>query len=214
MGGDVVMYFSLRQAADLAGGTPRQLGYWHRTGVLAPSIVEESQEHSPLARLYSFRDVVGLRTLAKLKNEHGFSLQWLRKCGEWLRQHYQEPWNSLKLYVVSKGKKKKLVFQDPASGAYLTAIEGQAVIPIDLGPIADEVKAKAAKLRERNVATVGRVDEKHRVIAGTKIRTAAIWEFHEDNHTDEQIRKQYPELEIADIKAAIAFEAQRRGKAA
>ena len=50
------------------------------------------------------------------------------------------------------------------------------------------------------------------VLAGTRIPTSAVWSFHEDGYTTEQIIDQYPRLYPDDIRAAIAFEQERRAR--
>jgi uncharacterized protein (DUF433 family) len=47
-------------------------------------------------------------------------------------------------------------------------------------------------------------------IAGTRIMTSAIWNFHEAGYDADAIIEEYPRIKAADIRAALAFEAQRR----
>lgn len=46
------------------------------------------------------------------------------------------------------------------------------------------------------------------VIAGTRVPTAAIKAFHDDGYNFAGIISEYPDLTVADIEAALAFEGQ------
>ena len=63
----------------MSGASVGQLAYWRKTGVLAPEI--ESRK-SPY--LYSFRDIVALRTFAWMRVDH--SLHTIRKSLDTLRE--------------------------------------------------------------------------------------------------------------------------------
>lgn len=98
---DDVLAFSPEQVCRLTGLTDRQLRYWDETEFFAPAYREEVRR-SPYARVYSFRDVVGLRALALLRNKHGIPLQQLRKVSKKLGQSYADPWSTLTFYIVGK----------------------------------------------------------------------------------------------------------------
>ena len=63
----------------MSGASINQLRYWHREGLLVPEI-----EHIARPYLYSFRDIVALRTVAWLRSDH--SLQQIRKSLELVRE--------------------------------------------------------------------------------------------------------------------------------
>lgn len=65
------MAFPSNLAATLSGATIRQLGYWRHQGILVPEV-----EPSRPRALYSFRDVVALRTVVRLRAD--VSLQKVR----------------------------------------------------------------------------------------------------------------------------------------
>lgn len=71
------MSFPEKLTATLSGATRRQLYDWRRKGILVPEV---SAENPPL---YSFRDVVALRTVAFLRART--SLQKLRKAFSMLK---------------------------------------------------------------------------------------------------------------------------------
>jgi uncharacterized protein (DUF433 family) len=161
--------------------------------------------------------VVGLRTLAVLRREHGVSLDELRKVGAYLTKRRDAPWASLRLRLAGR----HVVFEDPESGvAVIGKPLGQAVIPIDLAEIARKMEADAARLRERLPEDYGRIT-RHRhvnhnawVIAGTRIPTSAILDFHEAGYSAAAILREYPQLREIDVEAAIAHERRLRDRLA
>ena len=69
-------------ACSAAGITYRQLDYWARTGLVAPSI--RSASGSGSQRLYSFKDILVLKVVKRLLDT-GVSLQNIRTAVEHLR---------------------------------------------------------------------------------------------------------------------------------
>src|SRR5215469_5586217 len=96
---NVIAAFSAEQVQRLTGLTKRQLGYWDSTGFFAPSYADDDHR-SPYSRLYSFRDVVGLRTIWRLTEEFDVSLQHLRKVAEKLSHLTNDLWSTQVLYVL------------------------------------------------------------------------------------------------------------------
>ncbi|HMK96185.1 MAG TPA: MerR family transcriptional regulator [Acidimicrobiales bacterium] len=70
------------QVCKIVGITYRQLDYWARTDLLRPSISDA--RGSGTQRIYSYTDLVGLRTIKQLLEE-GVSLRSTRKALECLR---------------------------------------------------------------------------------------------------------------------------------
>ena len=207
--------FTADHVCTLTGLSARQLRYWDETGFFSPTLLDEYKRRA-FGRIYSFRDVVGLRTIAILRNVHRVPLQELRRVGAWLQDKHDTPWSSLRFAL----KGRKVVFFDPGVGI---AVEprgaGQEVLNVDLEPIANEMSAAADRLRDRQPEDVGQVRRNRYVVhnawvvAGTRIPTAAIWNFHEAGYNPEQIIREYPRLTAADIEAAIEFETRRRSAA-
>ena len=48
------------------------------------------------------------------------------------------------------------------------------------------------------------------VVAGTRIPTDAIWNFHRAGYDATAIIKEYPRLKAEDVRAAIEFEDKQR----
>ncbi|HET9143668.1 MerR family transcriptional regulator [Actinophytocola sp.] len=70
-------------ACQIAGITYRQLDYWARTGLVAPTI--RSAKGSGSQRLYSFKDVLVLKVVKRLLDT-GVSLQNIRVAVQHLRR--------------------------------------------------------------------------------------------------------------------------------
>ncbi|GAA4155961.1 DUF433 domain-containing protein [Leifsonia shinshuensis] len=73
------MAFPIPLASKMSGASVEQLAYWRKTNVLIPEI-----ESSERPYLYSFRDIVALRTFAWLRGDH--SLQLIRQALATLRE--------------------------------------------------------------------------------------------------------------------------------
>lgn len=108
--------FSRQQVAKITGLTARQLNYWRKTSIIAPSHTTRGG-HSR----YSFTDLIALKTVKQLL-EQGVSLQKIRKSIVALLQYLplqQHPFTELK--VVATGD-VVLVFHQ---GMALDALTGQ-----------------------------------------------------------------------------------------
>jgi uncharacterized protein (DUF433 family) len=72
------MAYGSALTAELTGASTRQLAYWRNS---TPPVLEPEVSRRPL--LYSFRDLLALRTVAKLRADH--SLQGIRRALDNLR---------------------------------------------------------------------------------------------------------------------------------
>lgn len=207
-----LMAFTVEQAARVTGVSERRIRYWDTTGVLVPSLAYGNRR-SPFGRIYAFRDLVGLRTLGELRDRCGFSHQRLRTVGEWLARHDDAPWSSLRFFV----ERDRISFRDPTNGLVVaTEPPGQAAIPFDLAEIARQTEAAASKLARRRPDEIGEIT-RHRhvlgnapVLVGTRIPTAAVWDFHRAGYDAAAIVREYPRLTERDVERAIAFEQARQ----
>ncbi|NQX28297.1 MerR family transcriptional regulator [Microbacteriaceae bacterium VKM Ac-2854] len=59
------MAFTTALTSVMSGASQRQLAHWRATGILVPET-----EHDERPYLYSFRDIVALRTYAWLRETH------------------------------------------------------------------------------------------------------------------------------------------------
>ena len=206
--------FIAEHVRRLTGISDRQLRYWDQTEFFTPTYVDENRRH-PFSRVYSFRDLVGLRAIAILRNEHKVPLQELRRVGAWLKQHHESPWSELTFYVSGH----RVFFDDPATGARMAGRPlGQTALPFAMEPVATEMRKAAERLREREPEQIGKilryryVAHNAPVLAGTRIPTAAVWRFRQAGFDTDAIIKEYPRLRPQDVKAAIRFEQRRERK--
>lgn len=85
---------------------------------------------------------------------------------------------------------------------------------VGLEPIASEMRKAADGLRQRRPNQVGRIVRNRYVVhnawvvAGARVPTKAIWNFHRAGYSATAIIKEYPRLKPRDIAAAIEFEAR------
>src|SRR5437773_6734351 len=91
--------FSADHVARLTGLSKGQLAYWNKSGFFAPEHVEEGGR-GPFSSIYSFQDVVGLKTISILRQH--LTLQYLRKAAKVLSQYSDAPWSQLILDVWGK----------------------------------------------------------------------------------------------------------------
>lgn len=203
--------FTTEHVCRLTGLSTRQVRYWDKTEFFSPALIDHPRR--AFSRIYTFRDVVGLRTIAILRNKHNVPLQELRKVGAWLKREHQTPWSSLRFGLAGD----RVIFFDPITGV-ATEPRGQAqsMLAIALEPIANEMRAEATRLTERKADEYGQIVRNRYVVhnawsvAGTRIPTEAIWNFHQAGYAPDRIIREYPRLTQEDVQAAITFEAKRK----
>ena len=211
-----VAAFNTDQVIALTGLSARQLAAWDRAGFFPPRHSERS-EGGRTIRLYSFRDLVGLRVLALLRNTHGVSLRQLRKIHAYLQWDFEWPWSQITFYVFGR----TVCFDDPRTGTRVDGkMLGQALFKeIPMLRVEQEMRAAANRLRERTPDEIGAVAQYRSVmahapvLAGTRIPTAAVWRFHQAGYDPDAIIEQYPSLTPEDVAQAIAYEQRRRTRA-
>lgn len=203
----IISAFSEEQVSRLTGLTKGQLRYWDSTGFFAPKFAEENKRRA-FSRLYSFKDIVALRTISVLRNQHNVPLQHLRKVAERLSHLADDLWTKTTLYVLNK----KVIFHEPNTGKPREIVSGQYVIGLLLKTIVSDTKKDVEKMHQRDQSKIGRVERSRHVsrnawvVGGTRIPTAAIMRFKEAGYTEAQIMKEYPGLTAKDIAAALLHE--------
>lgn len=200
----VVAAFSAEQVHRLTGLTVARLISWDNSGFFQPSFGYENRR-SPYSRVYSFEDVVGLRTLNILRTR--VSLQHLKKAAARLKAHSGKPWSQLSLYVVNR----EVHFLNPQTDEIEGTISGQKVFDLPLISVADDMRARAEQLRRRDPATYGKLAQ-HRhvqggelIIAGTRIAVSNVLSLAGAGYSKRQIIAEYPDLRPEDVDAALAI---------
>lgn len=199
--GDILVAFSVEHASRITGLSKSRLTRWDRLGFFSPEYADETDRGNPYGRVYSFVDLVGLRTLAVLTDKYRISLSELRKTYPVLAKRVIKPWSDTQL-AVWKGK----VIWDLADvphdrhGQYL----GQH---IQLPSIASEVVQRSNELRNRGESQIGLIERRKfvahnvQVVAGTRIPIRAIASFIDDGFDDDEILREYPSISKRDIAA-------------
>jgi DNA-binding transcriptional MerR regulator len=150
--------FTAEQATRFTNCTPHQLRYWDRIGLVKPS-VQATGGRPGVRRLYSFRDLVGLKVIRSLL-EGGMSLQRVRRAIEYLRKKagLEEHLSGVKL--VTDGRSIFKIAR--TEGEILDALrEGQMAFFLALDDIARSIDGKVAEYlydREEFIAALKRVE--------------------------------------------------------
>jgi len=209
MSGDGLLLraFSEDQAAMLSGLKPARLRDWNRKGFFTPSFRNDPAPGSD-SRLYTFKDVVCLRTLAVLVSEHDIGLPVLRETQRKLFEMDQSRWASETLYVLGKQ-----VYFDPQDvEAFQSATSTQLVLHnIPLRRVQGEVEEAVVAMRGRDPNTIGKIDKvrgvrgSRPVISGTRIPVSVVQELLDDGHSVTDVTEFYPTLKADDVDAVIRF---------
>lgn len=201
----VIAALTAEQVENLTGLSSAQLRDWDRTGFFAPSYPTENRR-SPYSRVYSFEDVVVLRTLALLRRQERIPMAHSREVARALSQHSDRPWSKLTLYVLNR----EVHFENPTTGKVEGATSGQQAIPIKLSSIVEDMRAKAECLKHRDVDEVGKT-VRHRyiahnspVIASTRIPVASVRSLIDAGFKIDEIVEEYPTLRREDVLAVAA----------
>lgn len=213
-GDEPIVGLDMEQAARVVGVSKSTLKYWEDTGVYAASFIDPV-EHRALRRLYSFRDLVSLKAIARCRQELSINLEDIRRAGHYLRTFHEHPWSSLKFGRINN----HLVFWEPDEQRWSVATDGSPTL-FDFERLPDEVSENIADVLKRDPSTRGKLSQ-HRyikgnqpTIAGTRIPVATIVRYHEAGYSADEIIGEYPDLTYDDIAAAISFQAKKRSGAA
>ncbi|MEX0683006.1 MAG: DUF433 domain-containing protein [Dehalococcoidia bacterium] len=204
-----ILAFNVHQASRLTRLSLRQLGYWDETGFFRPTLLGPGTA-TPFSKVYSFKDIVGLRALAQMRKEYGIPLQQLRLVGSYLGTRYDEPWSALTFYIVGR----QVYYQSEAAIESADA-KHQTVMPFAMNRIEAEVRHETDSLLKRRPSDYGRIERNRNiaqnrpVLRGTRTPTAAISSLHARGIRQDRILQEYPRLTVKDVRAAIAYEAKR-----
>jgi DNA-binding transcriptional MerR regulator len=139
--------YRVPDVCKVVGISYRQLDYWARTGLLTPSVKDAGG--SGTQRLYSFQDLVLLRTIRNLLDA-GVSLQSIRKAIEYLRDQLGTEPSSATL--VSDGRRVYAVTSPDEIVDLLS--KGQGVFAIALDKVRDDLSGSLAKMRRASGAAL------------------------------------------------------------
>lgn len=193
--------------------TPRRVHYWLDTGVLSKPIVPGSRG---TPTLLSFRNLLEVRTVQRLRDELEFSLREVREAVNLVLNSLFEPdWTSA-LFI--RGALNELVVK---SGQHIVSVpKRQGVMPV-LPELERELEytRRAWEDQAYVVPSHPAVIANARVLAGaptvrgTRIETALLATFASDGAYDKRvikdIKQTFPRLTAAHITDALRFEGIR-----
>lgn len=206
IGDNVVVALTEDHVSKVTGLSVGQLRAWDKRGFFNPRFAYDDRR-SAYSRIYSFKDVVGLKTINTLREEYRIGFKKLREVAVKLEKRGYSHWADTKLYVV----KKDVNFKHPETERVESLEDGQfAMLPVI--DVINEVTEKVIELSRRSPDTFGRV-ERHKyvtrnswVISGTRIPTSTVRRYADAGYSVKQIMDEYPSLTKEDVIAAISHE--------
>ena len=197
------MSYEPKLAAALSGATLRQLSHWRRaSGPKGAVLVPEISGERPI--LYSFRDVVALRSCVQLREEA--SLQKIRRALNTLREDLGEP-KHLSSYKLVAGP--DTIFLAELDHAVDLIKGGNVVIHqmVDvLAPFYKDGRSIPALLTPReHVAVDASVRGGELVIQGTRIPASDVAALVRDGIPPDQIGEFYPGVTAEAARDAADF---------
>ncbi|WAC48083.1 DUF433 domain-containing protein [Asticcacaulis sp. SL142] len=200
--------YSVEQVSRLTHLSPARLAEWDRAGFFPPEFAEDNRR-LPYSRIYSFSDVVGLKTLQILRDKWKVPMLHLREVADQLAAVCEKPWSELRLAVL---KNEVLVLDDLGQGE--AVLNGQKAL-IELDSVIDDLHRDIASMRKRPSGSEGKLERSKYVlhnaqrIAGTRIPVSAVIQYLKSGATDEEIIEAYPDLTSEDIATVRAVAANK-----
>jgi uncharacterized protein (DUF433 family)/DNA-binding transcriptional MerR regulator len=196
--------YAPKLAAALTGATTRQLSHWRRPGPDGqPVLTPELSAERPI--LYSFQDVIALRTCVRLRQES--SLQKIRRALDALRTDLGLREHLSSYQLVADGSSIYLLDSDHAVD--LVNRKGNLVIHqfLDvLQPFYVQGRQIPALLEPRTHVEVDpAVRGGEPVIAGTRIPYEEVASLMRDGVSAEDIREFYPHVTADAARDALDF---------
>jgi DNA-binding transcriptional MerR regulator len=137
--------FTAHQATRFTGCTPRQLRYWDQIGLVKPS-VQSTGGRPGVPRLYSFRDLVGLKVVKSLL-DGGMSLQRVRRSWDYLSRRADLAQHLSEVKLVTDGVSIFKVCR--TNGEILDALrDGQLAFFVAIDEVARSVDDSVTQFRE------------------------------------------------------------------
>jgi uncharacterized protein (DUF433 family) len=196
--------FGIENTSKLTGLSKRRLERWDRTGFFVPSLADPNRRR-PHSRGYTFEEIVGLRTIARLL-ELGVPLRNLKKVGEFFQHTSEEDWTDRRLFVTDRTvflSPEELKGEEPS--AVLLVVEVVAEVDVGIEKLSKRTEDQFGKVTRDRFIMSGQP-----VLAGTRIPTATIARLVEKGFTQSVLLREFPRLIPADIEGAVRYEASQR----
>jgi len=166
------MTFNTNTVCRLTGLSKRQVDYWDSTHFIKPSVKEASGYGS--TRLYSFCDLVQLKTAKTLKDK-GVSLQKIRKAVNYLKKNFPDMNKPLAQMRFLTDGETIFVLTDKNKVILDTLSRGQMVFALALGKIIEELKGQVGTFSKDRVYEVSVKGKKYRVILHPDLEDGGYW---------------------------------------
>jgi len=196
------MAYPTHLAATLSGASLRQLQYWRESGLLAPELVRTGNR-----LLYSFRDVVALRTCVYLREDR--TLQAIRKAIDTLRDLGSV--EHLAAYRLIKTDKDILLVGSDEEPVSLAERPGHHRFTVVLG----DTFQQFVNMQGASVVNLSRprkhlaVDPEtlggYPVIAGSRVQFDQVASLIADGVPPGEVRSFYPAVSAAAARDAAQF---------
>ena len=205
--------FSLETVARVLDIAPRRIRYWHQTGIL---IASRSLDDGMGGKLlfYSFPDLVGLRVILMLRDEHHIKIARLREVSKALRdgQAEGENWASLTFWVQGQN----VFFDHPITDARVRGgIPPQVAFPIEMDKVIADTRLRVENALQRQPEDQGHIIRSPKILSnawtvkGTRIPVTAIYRLHREGKSSRDIEARF-QISSKDVRAAIEHAESRR----
>jgi DNA-binding transcriptional MerR regulator len=198
--------FAESHVVAITGLSRHQLRAWDCEGLVQPDFASEDRRDA-FSRVYSFQDLVGLKTIAVLQKQFKISTRKLKTVARSLVARGFSECYRLKLYVV----KGEVHFVNPDGDAVEGVETGQfAMLPII--DVINDVTEKVEELKRRSPDDIGRFQKSRhvlrnaQVVRGTRIPVRSIQSFARAGYSADDILREYPSLSLEDIERALSSE--------
>ncbi|HWC14019.1 MAG TPA: MerR family transcriptional regulator [Actinomycetota bacterium] len=148
------------QTCKIVGITYRQLDYWTRTGLVAPTIQEA--QGSGTQRVYSFNDLLQLKVIKSL-TDAGASLQKVRQAIDYVRDHLDDDWS--RVTIVTDGAGVYACTSDAEVVDLLRSGQGVLGAIVAVDKIKEQLRGTLRELRPAD-ASLGYVSKDEKAKAG------------------------------------------------
>ncbi|SEL16831.1 MerR HTH family regulatory protein [Roseovarius azorensis] len=202
----VVVALTEDHVARATGLSKSQLRAWDRRGFFSPRHAYDDRR-AAYSRIYSFKDVVGLKTIATLRSRYKIGFKKLTRVAEELQKRGFSHWADTKLYVL----KRDVHFKDPQTGDIENLRDGQLAM-LEVIDVINDITEKISEIKSRPKEKFGSVERNKFVarnswvISGTRIPTATIRRYSDAGYSVDQIIEEYPSLSRTDVLAALEHE--------
>lgn len=209
-----LLAYEPKHVSRLTGVPAGTLMAWADDGLYVPQTVLVDNRGGQW-HVYSFDELVEIHALWWLYSRCHVATETLRLVSAAIRDPSAARWSQLcvgpaGVRIESSAPDRQVVVAESASSRRETE---ECVARDDL---VQEAERLSARLLERTPDQIGRIEPlggepgRRPVLAGTRIPTVAVWEFHEAGYTTAGIIEQYPRLTEDDVASAIAFEQDTR----